>query len=92
LTPAEILARIKKEKPALAKWIQTQAERRRVKLWHRRAIAAGKCRQCNQPSDINPQTRKPFRYCAECRKKVADYSAMKREALAAKKSVELPKV
>jgi hypothetical protein len=86
------MARIKKEKPALAKWIQTQAERRRVKLWHRRAIVAGKCRQCNQPSDINPQTHKPFRYCAACRKKVSDYSALVRKALATKKSVELPAV
>ena len=89
MTPWQIMARIRKEKPALAKWIAKQAERRRIKSWQRRAIAAGKCRQCNQPSDINPKTRKPFRYCADCRKKVSDYSAMMRKALATKNGVDL---
>jgi hypothetical protein len=85
------MARIRKEKPALAKWIQTQAERRRVKLWHRRASVAGKCRQCNQFADINPQTHRPFHYCVACREKVRHYSAMVREALTSKKSMDFPK-
>jgi hypothetical protein len=83
------MARIKKEKPALAKWLFIQSERRRVKSWHLRAVAAGKCRQCGKPSDINPKTRKPFKYCADCRKKVADYSAMVRMALAANNGADL---
>jgi hypothetical protein len=82
MSPDQVLARIKTEKPRLTRWLHIQSERRRIKRLQRRAIAVGKCRQCNRTSEINPQTRKPFRYCAVCRKKVSDYSAIVRKALA----------
>jgi formamidopyrimidine-DNA glycosylase len=70
MTLAEVLAAIKKQKAEIRKWRERKLENRRVKRWHLRWRAAGKCRQCGKPCEIRPKTGKPFGYCAACRAKV----------------------
>jgi hypothetical protein len=76
----KISAELRKEfPPAIALIILNAAEnaadrsekslRTRQANWQRQQVAMGNCPQCGAKCDFNKKTRKPYKFCAACRKK-----------------------
>jgi hypothetical protein len=79
MTLAQILARIKKEKPALAQWRERKLARK-----IQRFIDAGQCVNCGKPGEIRIKTGTHYQLCPACWLKNA------RAEVFGKKSVDLP--
>jgi hypothetical protein len=72
MTFAETLARIERERPALARWRERKLARKIQLL-----IDAGQCVNCGKPGEIRIKTGTHYHYCPTCRAKLA---AMKIES------------